>query len=237
MLSIIKNNWKSIVLVVAVPIAINYFLMTWKAPFLQGDSSDWLGFLSNYSGGIIGGIVALKVAREQTRNERERIKREHRSFFSASTIVFNFKDDDKWGRKEKRRILLTDSYKNLLATDKETSYYSVIRFGGSDVIINCKFKIIVGSDKNFSNTDTIEAWVDFFEKDEEILIPLCSSKLGQYQPWVKEIQAEYYTPANEKVKFIQSEVDNTRKHVFIDGKEEHIIEHETIYTAWAQKSM
>lgn len=69
------------------------------------------------------------------------------------------------------------------------------------------------------------------------MIPLCSSKLGQYQPWVKEIQAEYYTHANEKVKFIQSEVDNTRKHVFIDGKEEHIIEHETIYTAWAQKSM
>lgn len=233
----IKNNWKSLMLVIAVPIAINYFLMTWKAPFLQGDSSDWMGFLSNYSGGIIGGIVSLIIAREQTRSERERRKEELRSFFSASTIVFNFNDDDKFGRKEKSRILLTNSYKDLLAVEQKTSYYSVIRLGGSDVVMNCKFKIIVGSDRSFSNTDTIEAWVDFFEKDEEILIPLCSSKLRQYQPWVKEIQAEYYTPANEKVKFIQSEVDNTRKHVFFDGKEEHTIDHETVYTAWTQKAM
>lgn len=235
MLSTIRVNWKSILLVIAVPIAINYLLMTWAAPNLNGDTSDWFGFLSNYSGGIIGGFVALAIAREQTKNERERRIIEQRSFLSASTIQINFKDDDKFGRKEKNRILLTDSYKKLLATDEETSYYSIIRYGGSDIVMNCKFTIIVGVDKNFDSCDTIKAWVDFFEKDEEILIPLCSSKLGTYQPWIKEIQVEFITTGDEKVKFTQSEIELTRKHIFYDGEKEHTFEQETVYTSWTQK--
>jgi hypothetical protein len=59
-------------LIIAVPIFINYFLLTWHAPFVYGDANSWLGFLANYSGGIIGGIVAFFAAKIQMDFQRER---------------------------------------------------------------------------------------------------------------------------------------------------------------------
>lgn len=50
---------------ISVPIALNYLLFSWSAPGVVGDSNSWLGFLANYSGGILGGIVAYIVAKIQ----------------------------------------------------------------------------------------------------------------------------------------------------------------------------
>ncbi|MED1795003.1 hypothetical protein P4V54_20215 [Brevibacillus nitrificans] len=50
---------------ITVPIAINYVLFSWRAPGVVGDSNSWLGFLANYSGGILGGIIAYIVAKIQ----------------------------------------------------------------------------------------------------------------------------------------------------------------------------
>jgi hypothetical protein len=62
----------TICFIIAVPIIINYFLFTWHAPFVYGDANSWLGFLANYSGGIIGGIVAFLAAKKQMDFQRER---------------------------------------------------------------------------------------------------------------------------------------------------------------------
>lgn len=71
-----KNKLKSILIAIPlVPIIINYFLLTWHFPGVQNE--DWLGFLSNYSGGIIGGIVAFIVANHQVKIQmEEQIKNE-----------------------------------------------------------------------------------------------------------------------------------------------------------------
>ncbi|MFL1998516.1 hypothetical protein VYF65_004316 [Lysinibacillus irui] len=73
-----KNKWVYILLTIpAVPILINFLLLTWRFPGVKGNHDDWLGFLSNYSGGIIGGIVAFVVANHQVKKQmEEQIKNE-----------------------------------------------------------------------------------------------------------------------------------------------------------------
>lgn len=71
-----KNKFASILIAIpVVPVMINYLLLTWHFPGAQ--NADWLGFLSNYSGGIIGGIVAFVVANHQVKIQmEEQIKNE-----------------------------------------------------------------------------------------------------------------------------------------------------------------
>lgn len=73
-----KYKWVYILLAIpAVPILINFLLLTWRFPGVKGNYDDWLGFLSNYSGGIIGGIVAFVVANHQVKKQmEEQIKNE-----------------------------------------------------------------------------------------------------------------------------------------------------------------
>ncbi|MBD8589187.1 hypothetical protein IFT92_15405 [Peribacillus simplex] len=64
-----------IIFIIIVPIIINYFLLTWRftgiwfIPGVQGNYDDWLGYFSNYSGGIIGGIVAFLIAWSQIKSQ------------------------------------------------------------------------------------------------------------------------------------------------------------------------
>jgi len=59
------------IFIILFPIVINYSLFTWEAPRVGGSEEGWLGFLANYSGGIIGGIVALLVARIQIKSHKK----------------------------------------------------------------------------------------------------------------------------------------------------------------------
>ena len=70
----------------------------------------------------------------------------------------------------------------------------------------------------FEKIDTIKVWFDYFEKDEEILIPLCSDKLSgqeRYTPFVKEIEVAFDTLAEERINFHQSEQDKKSTHTLV----------------------
>ncbi|WP_235289810.1 hypothetical protein [Paenibacillus tarimensis] len=56
------------------PVALNYILFSWKMPGLVGDLNSWMGFISNYSGGIIGGIVAFIITKSQIQAQKEENK-------------------------------------------------------------------------------------------------------------------------------------------------------------------
>ncbi|MED1093944.1 hypothetical protein [Bacillus paramycoides] len=175
----IKSNRKRIIIcfsiVVFTPIILGIILNIPTGNLTIGDENSWVGFFESYTGGIIGGIVALIIASSQLLNERQKFKLSQRSFLSATTICMDYDQSPLW-RKERGRIITTDDYNKLNGMVRNTRYYSVIRYGGPDVIANCKFEIIVGNDENFTLEKTIKVWVDFFEKDEEILIPLSSSE-------------------------------------------------------------
>lgn len=235
-------NWKKVigilVIAIATPNILGGLLNIPGGHLTIGDENAWVSFYGSYTGGIIGGIVALIIASTQLINERKKNKESQRSFLSAAKVDMILSETENVGRKKKFRIVLTEAYESLIGTKFETTYYSIIRYGGPDIIMNCEFNIVVGDSSNFEITDTIKVWVDFFEKDEEILIPLCSKKFKKDQqgtkvekkeqeeqedfrrtPFVKEIQALYETLGGEKMRFYQSEIESERGHYVVGDKE------------------
>ncbi|WP_306008314.1 hypothetical protein [Bacillus sp. MMSF_3353] len=243
MLKFIKRNSKEIGIILAVavftPIILGLVLNIPTGHLTIGDENSWVGFFGSYTGGIIGGIVALIIASSQVINDRKKNKESQRSFLSATTTICDFSKGGTWRKKEGRTVITKGALDlNLDWEEHETTYYSVIRYGGPDIIVNCNFQIIIGKDKIFSEEEIIEVWLDYFGKDEEILIPLCTKKftgVARYQPAVKEIQVVYGTLAGEKIKFQQTEKEMKRIHWLIGDKEEEILAHDIRYTAFKQK--
>ncbi|PGV52666.1 hypothetical protein COD94_30670 [Bacillus cereus] len=243
LIKILISNWKRIIIIVAIavltPITLGLVLNIPTGHLTIGDENSWVGFFGSYTGGIIGGVVALIIASSQVINDRKKIKESQRSFLSATTTICDFSKGGTWRKKEGRTLITQGALDLKLDWEEhETTYYSVIRYGGPDVIVNCNFQIIIGKDKNFSEEEIIEVWLDYFGKDEEILIPLCTQKftgVARYQPAVKEIQVVYGTLAGDKIKFHQSEKEMKRIHWLIEDKEEEILAHDIRYTAFKQK--
>lgn len=97
----VKENRKLVIFLsipVLIPVLINYLLLTWHFPGVQGKEEDWLGFFSNYSGGIIGGIVAFIVANHQVKTQmKEQIKNEEEIKYinqlpTLLNIIFELKE-------------------------------------------------------------------------------------------------------------------------------------------------
>lgn len=164
----IQSNWKKVigilVIAVATPNIIGGLLNIPGGNLTIGDENAWVSFYGSYTGGIIGGIVALIIASTQLINERKKNKESQRSFLSAAKVDMNLSETKNVGRKKKGRIVLTEAYERLIGTEFETTYYSIIRYDGPDIIMNCEFNIVVGDSSNFETTDTITVWVDFLKK-------------------------------------------------------------------------
>lgn len=58
-------------IIIIIPLAFNFLIFSWRMPGINGSSDAWISFLGNYSGGIIGGIVAYIVSRSQIKNLQE----------------------------------------------------------------------------------------------------------------------------------------------------------------------
>lgn len=74
MIKYIKSNWKIILVAflvaVITPIIIGFVLDIPTGYLTIGDENSWVGFFGSYTGGIIGGIVALIISSSQLINER-----------------------------------------------------------------------------------------------------------------------------------------------------------------------
>lgn len=62
---------KIIALIVFTPIILGTILNIPGGALTIGDENSWVGFFGNYSGGIIGGIVAFFIANSQVRQEQK----------------------------------------------------------------------------------------------------------------------------------------------------------------------
>lgn len=54
-------------LIIALPVVLNYLIFSWRAPGVNG---DWMGFLGSYLGAIIGVIVVYITARMQLNSQK-----------------------------------------------------------------------------------------------------------------------------------------------------------------------
>ncbi|MBP0725948.1 hypothetical protein J5Y03_12275 [Bacillus sp. RG28] len=66
-----NKSYLIILIVILAPVIINFLIKIPDFGYLVGDSSTWVGFFGNYSGGIIGGIVAYIIANFQYKKEKE----------------------------------------------------------------------------------------------------------------------------------------------------------------------
>jgi len=57
-----------IILIIIIPIIMNFSIFKYPTERTNGTREDWMGFFSNYSGGIIGGVVAYIIAKFQIQN-------------------------------------------------------------------------------------------------------------------------------------------------------------------------
>lgn len=211
-----SDKWKDIIIALILAIltisGMAYFV---DIVLIDGLDIDQ-GFLGSIIGGVIGGLVAFGVAWLQVQNLRKEEIEKDRTYISASTPIC-IVDEEIINRRPKNKIILTDDLIDMGGLNKKVTYYSLIRFGGSEAIWDVDIRINVGGDIKFNKQHTIKVWVDFFEKEEEILIPLCSKDIKVYQPYIKDITVTYRTDKNERIEFYQSELDNVRKHYLIEN--------------------
>ncbi|WP_028976451.1 DUF4190 domain-containing protein [Sporolactobacillus terrae] len=193
--------------------------------------SGYLGIV----GAIIGGLVAVYVAFIQINQIRQQDIENSRNYLSVYSTgndlhdLFNGKIDHL--RRETGKLLVTDDYE-YLTEDINTIYpklkhmsdyrigqkeydigkkvntvrcYSITVFGNSDAIIDCTIEILISDDEKLTNTDTLKIWIDNIEKNQELIIPLCSQKLKMLRPYVDSIDITYRTLKNEKIHYSQSE--------------------------------
>jgi hypothetical protein len=66
------------------PIIIGQILRIPTGQYTIGQEGDWIGFFGNYSGGIIGGLVAYFIAKEQIKADKE----ERESFAYSIVEIF-----------------------------------------------------------------------------------------------------------------------------------------------------
>jgi hypothetical protein len=84
-ISLIKQYKWAVVAFISGPIIVNILILIPGIPFITYKSTElWLGFFGNYSGGIVGGIVAFIVAKKQVDDmkalDEEKTKLSHRPF-------------------------------------------------------------------------------------------------------------------------------------------------------------
>lgn len=69
--TIIKKYWILLIIAFIIPIILGQILRIPFGHLTIAGEGDWVGFFGNYSGGIIGGIVAFIVATHEIKNQRE----------------------------------------------------------------------------------------------------------------------------------------------------------------------
>lgn len=180
--------------------------MTWGAWKVYGSADSWLGFLANYSGGIIGGIVAYYIANSQIKQEldfnRQQSIEADRSYVSVQEFEGRFKLPNVQ-MSFKSRIMLTEDYKNIIDNNTDeilnevsTTFYRIFHFGTPEVILNCEIKIqLKGLESGTPNL--IECNVGVIHKEEEVFIPLYLK--DQKKIIVDFVEVTYFTIAGEKM--------------------------------------
>jgi hypothetical protein len=229
-----------ILLTISIPILINYLLLTWKAPGVYGNADSWLGFLANYSGGIIGGVVAYIVANSQIRTQIDFDRQKTMEINRSYAIVQDFTGPFKLHNIEtsyKSRIILTNDYDQVtkaLSKDQlkelRTSFYKITHHGTPDIILNCNIKIFLKNEQG-EDLPVIESHLGVIEKEEEVFIPLYIK--GEKQVFPRKAELLYTTVSGERM-FYLYDVENGKEGYWLinNNDKEKIFEFELKNSNW-----
>lgn len=91
-----------------------------------GDESSWVGFFGNYSGGIIGGIVAYLIATQQMKKEQQARMEDEREQIQKGEI--EKKKTEKYINGLISIFLKEEIQENLATINKEESYLQGLQY-------------------------------------------------------------------------------------------------------------
>ncbi|PAD31444.1 hypothetical protein [Paenibacillus sp. 7523-1] len=170
---------KLIILILLIPVVINYGLLSWKAPGLNGDTGDWLGFLANFLGLIGAVLIALYQFKKQREIDQEKNIEQNRSYvdiqdFNATLMLKGVTTH------ENSRVIRTEGYDLLLKEAEidqyggiKVGYLKIAHFGIPELIFNCSISIDASICRSgVYDEETLNVNVGVIEKGVEIFIPL-----------------------------------------------------------------
>lgn len=174
--------------------------------------------------GFIGTIIALIF---NLRNANSLKKKDLRAFVVVESTIANPYADDKI-LKEGGKLILTEEYKKALAeyrvsgSDKKIIQGTFIKIKNisSNHCFDMQIKVIL-KDKTGENTlNAVDVYV--LEGKDELYIPSLSFNTEVYE--TKRVEVEYKTIANEKMKYINQTIKNS--------KGEDIVKHSMHVRTW-----
>lgn len=207
---------------ILVPILINYFLLTWHFPGVQGETGEWLGFFANYSGGIIGVLGAYFIAVKQTNHQKEIAEKneieENRSFILIEE--FNSNPDLKNViTHPDSKILVSNDYEQnrKRLNGKQIPFYKIRHIGKPELIIDCNIEIFFDDNKHTS-LPSEKFHIHAMEKGVEIFLPVSLADKEE-TAYLRKVQIQYRTLKNETILFEYDLDENRESHKLVrEGK-------------------
>ncbi|WP_148499982.1 hypothetical protein [Paenibacillus ihumii] len=242
-----KNKYALfIILLLAAPILINYGLLSWRAPGVQGTSEAWIGFFANFLGLIGAVFIAFYQFRKQKEKEDEQDRVNNRSFvvihdFNATLMLVGVVTN------ENSRIILTPWYEILRKTVKKEKYgttkipyLKVSHFGNPPIITDCSIKARIRYiEKNDYKIDELDISIGVIERDVEVFIPFTPLEADPgTKIFIEEVTFDYSTLKGERLRITRDFEKNTERLEVLHGKikGEIIYEHKMKSANWVYPS-
>lgn len=206
-----KRSVFGIVLFLVTPIVINYALLSWRAPGVNGDEGDWLGFFANFVG-VIGAVaIAIFQFRKQRELDRERDIEQNRSYvdiqdFSGPMMLVDVKTH------ENSRIISTEGYEHLKKAlprtnykGSEIPYLKISHYGTAPIITRCNIEVeYIYQQNGIRKPDTVNYFLASIEQGVEIYIPLVPVGSDENSTIdMVSLTFEYVTLKGERLKLVR----------------------------------
>lgn len=228
------------VVLLLVPVIINYVILSWRAPGVNGDANAWLGFFSSYIG-LIGAVsIAVYQINKQKQREDQNDREANRSYvllqdFSAPVKLINVRTH------ENSRLIETEGYKELLEyVPKDqyeytsTAYLKISQYGNPEVISDCKIYTIVGQEDG--PDINIDVNLGIIEKGIEVFIPLVPPGVSRGSRYLRlsKVTIEYSTIRNERLNLVHDLIEqkDTLKLIESNGDEQVLYEYGLLGVKW-----
>lgn len=220
-----KTFWVLIIPIVVVsPMILSAILNIPTGKYAIGDESSWVGFFGNYSGGIIGGIIAFIIARGQIKENRDEIELSEREKSRSYIILEEFIAPVKLENvitHNNSKILSNDYYEQIKndpgAKEMSIAFFKIHHSGLPEIILDCEIGVELrgGIESNPTTSPyLIESHISVLEKGTEIFIPLANKEHQYIYP--NGVSISYKTIKGEKIRYSYDVGKMEEKHELIN---------------------
>lgn len=218
------------------PVILNYGLLSWTAPGVNLSPNPWLSFLGSYLGFM--GAVSIAIAnnkyqrdkdKKDEKKQKDKDKKAELKSFRSFVVMKEFYADLKLKNvktHENSRIILTKSYEEMLKLYKDenikTTFLKLSQYGNSPVIMNCKMLIKFKVQNNDDDREhKLEMNIGVIESGIEVFCPLTFEgvKAGD-KIEVNYIEIKYTTLMNEQMRYEIDHIQNDESYVVMNDKGE-----------------